>query len=177
MPDEEKIEALPKPEESGTDATQEKAIEVISEPAMRGIPPGSITQYPLTSALRAISEIGIKGQSAMVLLAAGTARLESDLADERNDRKKASQEADRWKDKFHEESQTNAVLREKLKSYEHAKRPQNVLLTLGGIVTGIAVPNLLKDVTGSWIALTLLGACLLLIGWILPRTVRKEENL
>ena len=55
-------------------------------------------------------DMGIKGNSAMALLYANTKRIETDLCDERIERKTLMKDNDSLKSKYFEEKEKNSVL-------------------------------------------------------------------
>lgn len=66
------------------------------------------------------------------------------------------------------------MLTERLKSSERLNVLKNILLTLGGIVLGVAAPNLALKENGWAIAGIILGLALLLGGWFLPFRFKQE---
>lgn len=158
----------PEPEKPGSDGTQSASSVEESKQIIKSKSIGGLSPYPFSDALRDISELGVRGQSGMVLLYAVIKRLESDLDEAREERKKSHDEAQDWRSKYHAASVENAVLRERLGGEERIKLLQNILITLGGIVLGVAIPNLNGQSFGLAFSSVLLGLLLLVGGWLWP---------
>ena len=74
----------PEPQKSGSKEVQQKSTEAVALAESDGIPGGGLNQYPLTTVVQGIADLGIKGSSAMALLFASTKRIETDLVEERS---------------------------------------------------------------------------------------------
>lgn len=172
----EEIDKIPEPENSGVEATQIVASPIEIQPLIRGAPSGGISHYPLTDAIREISESGVRGQAGMILLQAFTKRLESDLSETKQEKNEGLAEVKKWKEDYYDEKEKGAVLRERLRISDRVKILQNIFITLGGMVVGVAVPNLRSEQNAWAIAGIILGACLLLIGWFFPFRSREEVS-
>jgi hypothetical protein len=126
---------------------------------------GGIGQYPVTNALRDLIDAGVRGQSGMVLLYTLIQKLESDLKESRDEIKELRQEVDKWRTDYYATKQNNAVFVEQLSDLKKTRKLQNIMITLGGIVIGVATPYLITQRTGASIAAALLGFVLLVVGW------------
>jgi hypothetical protein len=164
----------PEPEHSGTKADQSKSLVEQDKYQPEGIASGGLAQFPLTTVVQAISELGIKGHSAMALLFASTKRLESDLLEERKEKASSISELNSFKEKYFQEKENNAVLKERVTSAQRLKTLQNVFLTLGGLLAGLGGQNLIQRYEGSSLILTMLGLCFLIAGWLWPNPISKE---
>jgi hypothetical protein len=127
---------------------------------------GGIGQYPVTSALKELVDAGVRGQSGMVLLYTLIQKLESDLKETRDEVKELRNEAEKWKTDYYTVKQEKAVLDGQLTELKRHRTLQNIIITLGGIVEGVAVPYLISQPTGASVAVALLGLILLMLGWI-----------
>lgn len=157
-------------------STADKPATVEAESALVGIPHGEISQYPLTVAVKAISDFGIKGQSAMVLLLASASRLETDLLHERNETQRLRDHAQAIRDEYHEVKEQLAVANERLLSTRRIRTLQNVLLTLGGLCLATGARMILQEFTGTSFLFALFGVLLLLFGWLWPTQQAKEAK-
>jgi hypothetical protein len=164
-----KIEKLPpEPEKTGVEPTQDHGeIEIKS---LKGSAQGGISQSPLTDAIREISQ----GAGPMILLEKFCQRVESDLLEVKEERNGASTEAEKWKDLYYAEKEKCAVLKESVKGSGGLKILKSIFLTLGGVVVGVAGPNLTLKENGLAIAGTILGLLLLFAGWFLPFRSKEE---
>jgi hypothetical protein len=164
----------PEPSDTGV-APEQKATPLADSQAL--IPSqlgGGLEAIPLSSAIREVIEGGVRGQAAMVLLLSSTRHLEKDLNDARQEGKDARHEASRWREEFYSQRQRVAVLEERVTNAMNIAPLQSLLMTIGGVVLGVAVPFLEKSLGWS-VAGIALGAVLLMGGWRL-RFKGKEES-
>lgn len=164
----------PEPEQTGVEPVQIKPSKDDREMKMLSPSVGGIGHYPLTEAIREISEGGVRGQAGMLLLYASTQRLESDLLIVRQERDSAIKEMNTMKDSYFAKKELVEILRERLTSIKTLRTTQNVMITLGGVVTGTAASFLKTDNLGWPIAGILLGICLLWGGWYGSHDKDKE---
>lgn len=164
----------PEPEMTGVEPVQFKSTKDGWTPQSVSPSVGGIGHYPLTEAIREISEGGVRGQAGMLLLYASTQRLESDLFTVRQERDNAIAELNTMQEWYYSKKEIVEVLKERLMSVKKLRRTQNVLITIGGIVAGTATSILKADNLGWPIAGILLGVCLLFAGWFGLNDNRKE---
>jgi hypothetical protein len=108
----------------------------------------------------------------MVLLCATIQRIEGEVSQGRSERDAAIAESSAWQKRYYDEREQKSVISERLKNATSMNRVQNVLLGLGGVVLGLAVPHL-GESNNPWpISATALGALLMICGWWLPREKR-----
>jgi hypothetical protein len=160
----------------GAGESQTKSNEAAISPLYEGMAGGGLNQYPLTTVVHGITEFGIKGSSAMALLFASTKRIETDLIDERIDNKRLTSDCETWKERYFEAKENNSVLKERLRGAERIKTLQSVFLTLGGLMSGVGIRNLIQEVSGISVALTLIGMCFLISGWFWPNQFSKGDK-
>lgn len=166
----------PEPEQSGVEPSQTKATEEQSESLVRVSSSQGISQYPITEALREISESsGVRGQAGMVLLLASTQSLESQVFQLRQEKIEALKAADRWREGFHAKKERTSVLHERLGALRRLKDLKQIVATLGALVVGVAGSRLTADLTGGAIAAAVLGVLLLLASWW-PVSGPKEDS-
>jgi len=176
MVENEDLKILPEPEQTGSKEIQEKNKDIVEAYPLEGTAGGGLDQYPLTTVVKGITDFGIKGNAAMALLFASTKRIESDLNDERTDRKKIMADCDSWKEKYFQQKENNSILKERLVASTKIKTLQSVFLTLGGIIGGIGIKNLMEEFTGISVTLSIFGLCLLVCGWFWPNYISKEDK-
>jgi hypothetical protein len=176
VPENEINEIIPEPDKTGAKENQAKAVSTQPVTESEGIPKGGLQHYPLTTVVQAINELGIKGPSAMALLFASTKRIESDLVEEKSERKKYVDACDNLKDKYYGQRETNAVLNERLKTAERMHILQNIFLTFGGIFGGVGIQNLVANFSGLSLVISLMGFCFLIAGWLWPSLTKKEAK-
>lgn len=175
MSTEETEKLPPEPETSGTDKTQLTSSSSQFPLVVRGSAAGAISNYPLTDAIKEISEGGVRGQAGMMLLYASTQRLESDLLQMRHERNEASADAKKWKENYHNEKEKCAVQKEKLHNLSKTKILQQILITSGGIIAGFGASKITTS-QSIWPIISLIfGLCLLLLGWI-SSLISEEET-
>ncbi|MEW6520037.1 MAG: hypothetical protein AB1461_11540 [Thermodesulfobacteriota bacterium] len=164
----------PEPEVTGVKPVQLKSSSDEWASKTEGASPGGIGHYPLTEAIREISEGGVRGQAGMLLLYASTQRLESDLLTVRQERDSAFTELNKLRERFFEKKEAVEVLKERIVSFKQNRLAQNIMITLGGIVGGNAVTFFRSDNVGWPLAAIVLGAGLLFCGWFGCNDKRKE---
>ena len=136
---------------------------------------GGLAPLPVSGAIRDLLDAGVRGQSGMLLLYSMIQRFETDIGD-----LKASLEQERrlredLKDDLSIKREENAVLRVQLKDRKAMRKLQNVMITLGGIVAGSALPSLAGPNSNVALGATLIGALLMLLGW-LPLGEKRSET-
>lgn len=173
MPESSKIDEIPELLHSGSKEIQEKKSDVEQSIDEKGIPGGGLDQYPLSTVVKGITDLGIRGSSAMALLFSHTQRIETDLNDERKERKKISADLETLKENYFQEREKNAILNERISGATKIKALQSIFLTLGGLIGGIGIKNMLIEITGTSVVFVILGLILLITGWFWPNSLKK----
>jgi len=155
----------PEPEKTGVEPIQSTPPNEVYQLKPARLSAGGIGHYPLTEAIREISESGVRGQAGMLLLFASTQRLESDLLVVRQEKDNAVKELNAMKINFFEKKEIVEVLKERLNSVRKLRLTQNVMITLGGMIAGTAASLLKANNIGWPIAGIVLGGFLLFAGW------------
>ncbi len=162
------------PANSGVEPKQAKASEAETTALVRVKSPAPYVEYPLSEAVGGISEYGVRGQAATVLLIANVRSLEKDVAAARQEVARLGADNDRLRTDLASSNTNAAVLRERLRAARQLRLARSILNTAGGLVAGISLPALSGQnngyaVAGSILALLFLGA-----GWFMPD--RRSED-
>jgi hypothetical protein len=134
-----------------------------------------LVSTPLSATIQSLQDSGVRGQSGMAFLQVVTGQLENELAHVRAELAVARAELKDADRRYHEEHEKTAVLRVKLRNAHRARWFQAGILTLGGVVAGIAVPHLSDAKPGFAIAGSVLGAVLIVAG-CLPVNADSEVD-
>ena len=130
---------------------------------------------PLADVIKNLSDVGVRGMAGIALLCASVRMVESNSTLMRQERDKATSDAEGWKDKCHNEEIRCARLSERLISAGRMKVIQNILLSLGCIMGGLSAKFLI-DGNNNWaMFLLIISVALLLLGWLWP-TQKVEEK-
>lgn len=164
------------PDESGAQLVQKKPTDkdagtVIRLPQGRG----GLREDSVADTVRELSEQGVRGHVGMALLIRLVHGVEQDLEKQQQEKKQAQAQADEWREKFYEKRQEFEVLREKINGLTKLKLMQNILLTAGGTVLGIAAKGFDKPLSLSNVGALALGIVLLLAGWLWTIIFKEDK--
>jgi hypothetical protein len=135
---------------------------------------GEIVQSPKSQAVLDLEGTGIRG-GGMILLRAIVMGLEEDLRRARAETNGAEEELDTWKTNCFSEREKSAVLRERIRALARVKLLQNILLSIGGVLSGLGARLLLESKAGLGALLLVVAAVFLFAGWLWPTGFRNEE--
>ena len=171
MEDEGKEPELPQPEVSGSQLSQVPPEGPSQLPVVSTHPEGAVRPFELSDALERVPEV--RGQAGMLLLHGHAVRLERETQQLRLERNEAVAEGNRYRDLYHDERRTSAVLRERLSGLVDSINLRSFIITVGSILLGVSVPLAIQNPAVVPIAGIVAGAGLLVAGW--RRKVRREE--
>ena len=161
------VENIPNdPEVTGSTKDQEKASK--STETLPGI-----RQYPLTDTIRNLADSGVRSNAGLMLLVQSVQRLERDINEARKELNQKDEELKKMTSSYYEMKEENSVLKEKISSYKERHILQNVLITLGGLILGLSTPEFLDEQNTWSLIASLIGAIMLVFGWL---TYRREDK-
>ena len=150
------------PESPAVDQSQARTA--IAPPS--GAEASGLILTPISSTILTLQDGGVRGQAGMALLQVITARLESDLADAREEIKALRNELKEVQRQYYEEHEKVGVLHERLETTMHQRWFQGLAIALGGLVGGIAGSHLNDERPGYAYAGVLLAVVLLIVGFV-----------
>ena len=121
---------------------------------------------PLTGTLVSLQEAGVRGQAGMAFLQVITHQLETTITDLREEVAMLRTQLRDSESRFYDEREKVSVLKEQVRSARSVKWLQAGMLSLGGVVAGIAGPHLEDTHPGFALGGLLLGIVLVIAGCV-----------
>ena len=164
MPDE-SAATIPEPEATGVEKVQRPPSPDETKALVTVHSSEGIGHLPISDTIKEIQEAGVRGQAGMSLLWAIITRVENDVKDLKEELGRVRDSEESWREKYHAAHTECEVLRAGLKTDSRLRHLQNGLLTLGGLVGGVAAPFIVQARSPLAVVGTLVGLALIVGGW------------
>lgn len=137
----------------------------------------SIEPYALSEAVKGFSDSGLRSSTNMGLLTVHIRSKEQDLVEAKRELTQLRVANDRLRDDLAAERTLSAVLSERLRAAGQQRVLRSVLITGGGILAGVSIPNLGGANPGYAIAGTIFAVVALAVGWFLPERGGQQGDV